>query len=162
MYRSSHIHRWSQISRSNPEILFLGIILEQWRKKGVQKRDLKKHEILIENWSQNERIWEVKTSSQLKLASFNSFYGLLFSKLKIKFQDPDPQKWLSLFSGVFCAFWRILGATWSRSGPRRGPRNRVLGHPLGKTMDKGCPETRPGKTLNFPRKPVPKMKGFGR
>ena len=48
-----------------PKIVFLGIMLERLRKKGVQKRDPKKHEILIETWSQNERVWEVKTSVSL-------------------------------------------------------------------------------------------------
>ena len=45
--------------------MFLGIMLEKLRKKGVRKRDPKKHQILIEILSQNERVWEVKMSVSL-------------------------------------------------------------------------------------------------
>ena len=45
--------------------MFLGIMLEKLRKKGVRKRDPKKHQKLIEIWSQNEKVWEVKMSVSL-------------------------------------------------------------------------------------------------
>ena len=52
---------WTQLdSKGGPKIMFLGIMLEKLRKKGVRKRDPKKHQNLIEIWSQNERVWEVK------------------------------------------------------------------------------------------------------
>ena len=43
----------------------LGIMLEKLRKKGVRKRDPKKHQNLMENLFQNERVWEVKMSVSL-------------------------------------------------------------------------------------------------
>ena len=58
-----------------PKIVFLGIMLEKLRKKGVQKRELKKHEMLIENWSQNERAWEVKTGVSLDTCSKIDVFG---------------------------------------------------------------------------------------
>ena len=48
-----------------PKIVFLGIMLEKLWKQCVQKRYPKKHEIMIENWSENERAWEVKMSVSL-------------------------------------------------------------------------------------------------
>ena len=48
-----------------PTIMFLGIMLKKWRKKGIRKRDPKKHQNLIEIWSQIGRVWEVKTSVSL-------------------------------------------------------------------------------------------------
>ena len=51
--------------KGGPKIMFLGIMLEKLRKKGVRKRDPKKHQNLIEIWSQNERVWEVKMSVSL-------------------------------------------------------------------------------------------------
>ena len=58
-----------------PKIVFLTIMLEKLRKKGVQKRELKKHEILIEIRSQNERVWEVKTSVSLDTCSKIDVFG---------------------------------------------------------------------------------------
>ena len=59
-------HFWTQLdSKGGPQIMFLGIMLEKLRKKGVRKRDPKKHQNLIEIWSQNERVWEVKMSVSL-------------------------------------------------------------------------------------------------
>ena len=49
--------------------MFLGIMLEKLRKKGVRKRDPKKHQKLIEVWSQNDRVWEVKISVSLGLVA---------------------------------------------------------------------------------------------
>ncbi len=57
---------WTQLdSKGGPKIMFLGIMLEKLRKKGVRKRDPKKHQNLIEIWSQTERVWEVKMSVSL-------------------------------------------------------------------------------------------------
>ena len=40
---------WTQLDpEEDPEIMFLGIMLEKLRKNGVQKRDPKKHQILLE------------------------------------------------------------------------------------------------------------------
>ena len=57
---------WAELDpKGGPKIMFLGIMLEKWWKKGVRKRDPKKHQKLIEICSQNERVWEVKMSVSL-------------------------------------------------------------------------------------------------
>ena len=57
---------WTQLdSKGGQKIMFLGIMLEKLRKKGVRKRDPKKFQNLIEIWSHNERVWEVKMSVSL-------------------------------------------------------------------------------------------------
>ena len=57
---------WTQLdSKGGAKIMFLSIMLEKLRKKGVRKRDPKKHQKMIEICSQNERVWEVKMSVSL-------------------------------------------------------------------------------------------------
>ena len=48
----------------SPQIFFLGVMLEN-NEKGIQKRALEKHQVLIKRWYQHERIWEVTASISL-------------------------------------------------------------------------------------------------
>ena len=75
---------WTQLDpKGGPKIMFLGIMLEKWWKKGVRKRDPKKHQKLIEICSQNERVWEVKMSVSLEICCKIKVFGELWNIEKI-------------------------------------------------------------------------------
>ena len=88
---------WTQLdSKGVPKIMFLGIMLEKWRKKGVRKRDPKKHQNLIEIWSRNERVWEVKMSVSLGNCCKIAMFGVSWNIEKIGAKrDPKNDQNLS-------------------------------------------------------------------
>ena len=92
--------------------MFLGIMLEKLRKKGVRKRDPKKHQNLIEIWSQNERVWEVKMSVSLGTCCKIEVFGESLNILKIgSKRDPtNDQKQSQKRSEIrFLRFLGVLG-----------------------------------------------------
>ena len=85
-------------------------------------------------------------------------------KKRVKFQGRPTalRKKVSLFPSLLGTTWSILGAIWSPIWIPKGPRNRDFRMGINikceKVTDKGCSETRPGKTKISDEILIPKWK----